>query len=96
MLFILKRCYSDALVTGFRLVGRRLLCQMQVLHHQETIHYSQVTKLRKQVTALTLYQLMKDAFEQSKKEDCTLNFAEWRAFKELESPQQLTSSGQLL
>ena len=32
-----------------------------------------------QVTALTLYQLMKDAFEQSKKEDCTLNFAEWRA-----------------
>ena len=60
---------------------------MQVLHHQETIHYSQVTKLRKQVTALTLYQLMKDAFEQSKKENCTLNFTEWRASKELESPQ---------
>ena len=54
------------------------------------------TKYAHQVIALTLYQLMKDAFEQSKKEDCTLNFAEWRAFKELESPQQLTSSGQLL
>ena len=40
-----------------------------------------------QVTALTLYQLMKDAFEQSKKENCTLNFTEWRASKELESPQ---------
>ena len=45
------------------------------------------TKYVHQVTALTLYQLMKDAFEQSKKEDCTFNFAEWRASKELESPQ---------
>ena len=45
------------------------------------------TKYVHQVTALTLCQLMKDAFEQSKKEDCTLNFAEWRASKELESPQ---------
>ena len=45
------------------------------------------TKYVYQVTALTLYQLMKDAFEQSKKEDCTLNFAEWRASKEFESPQ---------
>ena len=45
------------------------------------------TKYAHQVTALTLYQLMKDAFEQSKKEDCTLNFAEWHASKELESPQ---------
>ena len=44
------------------------------------------TKYVHQVTALTLYQLMKDAFGQSKKEDCTLNFAEWRASKELESP----------
>ena len=45
------------------------------------------TKYAHQVTALTLYQLMKDAFEQSKKEDCTLNFTEWRASKELESLQ---------
>ena len=45
------------------------------------------TKYVHQVTALILYQLMKDAFEQSKKEDCTLNFEEWRASKELESPQ---------
>ena len=45
------------------------------------------TKYVHQVTALTLYQLMKDAFEQSKMKDCTLSFAEWRASKELESPQ---------
>ena len=34
------------------------------------------TKYVHQVTALTLHQLMKDAFEQSKKEGYTLNFAE--------------------
>ena len=34
------------------------------------------TKYVHQVTALTLHQLMKDALEQSKKEGCTLNFAE--------------------
>ena len=46
-----------------------------------------------QVTALTLYQLMKDEFEQSKKEDCTL-ITEWCASKKLEVNN--FSSGQLL
>ena len=41
------------------------------------------TKYGYQVTALTLYQFMKDAFEQSKKGGCTL-IAEWRASKKLE------------
>ena len=41
------------------------------------------TKYGHQVTALTLYQLMKDAFEQSKKGGCTL-IAEGRASKKLE------------
>ena len=45
------------------------------------------TKYVHQVTALTLYQLMKDAFEQSKKENCNLSFAEWHTSKDLESSQ---------
>ena len=50
-------------------------------------HEVGTTKYVHEITALTLYQLMKDVFEQIKKEDCILNFAEWRASKELESPQ---------
>ena len=50
-------------------------------------HEVRKTKYVHQVTVLTLYQLMKDAFEQSKKKDCTVNFAEWLASEELQSPQ---------
>ena len=44
---VLLSCLGDWL-QDFKIVGGRLLCQVQVLHHQEMIHYSQVTKLEKQ------------------------------------------------